>query len=66
MDTQTSQELVALLGSLNRQEGVTFAIVTHDLDLAGRADRTIRLSDGGVVSDELVRDARLTRLTPRA
>jgi ABC-type lipoprotein export system ATPase subunit len=57
VDTQTSRELVGLMRWLNREEGVTFVIVTHDLDLAGRTDRMIRLSDGRVVSDELVRHA---------
>ena len=57
VDTQTSQELVGLMRWLNREEGVTFVIVTHDLDLAGRTDRMIRLSDGRVVGDELVRHA---------
>ncbi len=55
VDTQTSQELLGYIRRLNREEGVTFVIVTHDLDLAGRAYRMIRLSDGRVVSDELVR-----------
>src|SRR5215470_17676425 len=57
VDTQTSQELVGLMRWLNREEGVTFVIVTHDLDLAGCTDRQIRLSDGVVVGDELVRHA---------
>ena len=57
VDTQTSQELVGLMRLLNREEGVTFVIVTHDLDLAGQTDRMIRLNDGRVVSDELVRQA---------
>ncbi len=57
VDTQTSQELVGLMRWLNREEGVTFVIVTHDLDLAGHSDRMIRLSDGRVVGDELVRHA---------
>jgi ABC-type lipoprotein export system ATPase subunit len=57
VDTQTSQELVGLMQWLNREEGVTFVIVTHDLDLAGHTDRMIGLSDGRVVSDELVRHA---------
>jgi len=57
VDTQTSQELVGLMRWLNRAEGVTFVIVTHDLDLAGHTDRMIRLSDGRVVGDELVRHA---------
>jgi len=57
VDTQTSQELVGLMRRLNRDEGVTFVIVTHDLDLAGRADRMIGLKDGRVVSDSPVEHA---------
>jgi len=57
VDTQTSQELVGLMRGLNREEQVTFVIVTHDLELAARADRMIRLKDGRLISDELVRHA---------
>ena len=54
VDTQTSQELVGLMRFLNREENVTFVIVTHDLDLARRADRMIHLKDGQVTADERV------------
>jgi len=57
VDTQTSKELVGLMRWLNREEGVTFVIVTHDLEAAGHADRIIRLSDGRVVGDEPIRHA---------
>jgi ABC-type lipoprotein export system ATPase subunit len=57
VDTQTSQELVGLMRWLNREEGVTFVIVTHDLDLASRADRMVGLKDGRVVSDTPVQHA---------
>jgi putative ABC transport system ATP-binding protein len=52
VDTQTSMELLALMRRMNREENVTFMIVSHDLDLATRADRMIRLKDGRVISDE--------------
>src|ERR1700730_3674124 len=52
VDTETSQQLVGLMRQLNRDENVTFVIVSHDLDLANQADRMIRLKDGRVVSDE--------------
>jgi ABC-type lipoprotein export system ATPase subunit len=57
VDTQTSQELVGLMRGLNQEEQVTFVIVTHDLELAGRADRMIRLKDGRVIADEPVEHA---------
>jgi ABC-type lipoprotein export system ATPase subunit len=57
VDTQTSQELVGLMRWLNREVGATFVIVTHDLDLAGRADRMVGLKDGRVISDEPIEHA---------
>ncbi len=54
VDTQTAQELVALMKRLNRDEQVTFLIVTHDLDLAAQTDRIVRLNDGLVLADERV------------
>jgi ABC-type lipoprotein export system ATPase subunit len=51
VDSQTSAELIGLMRRLNRDEGVTFVIVTHDLELAGQTDRIIRLRDGRVESD---------------
>lgn len=54
VDTQTSQELLSLMRQLNRDEGVTFIIVTHDLELAAQTDRMIRLKDGRVVGDHTV------------
>jgi len=52
VDSQTSDELVALMRRLNREEGVTFLVVTHDLELAARTDRIVRLADGRIVSDD--------------
>src|SRR5215472_11641842 len=52
VDSQTSNELVALLRRLNREEAVTFVVVTHDLELAARTDRIVRLADGRVISDD--------------
>ena len=57
VDTQTSMELLGLMRKLNAEENVTFMIVTHDLDLAGRADRMIRLKDGRVLADETLERA---------
>ena len=36
---------------MNREAGTTLILVTHDLELAARAHRTIRLADGAVVAD---------------
>ena len=52
LDSDTGMRIVELLESLNRESGSTVVLVSHDLSLAGRARRIIRLSDGAVVSDE--------------
>jgi putative ABC transport system ATP-binding protein len=52
VDSQTSMDLLALMRRMNREENVTFLIVTHDLEMASRADRMIRLNDGKVLADE--------------
>ena len=54
VDTETAEQLVALLKSLNEQDKVTIIVVTHDLDVAKEAKRQIRLKDGKVVADEAV------------
>jgi putative ABC transport system ATP-binding protein len=52
VDTETAQQLVDLLKSLNHEEHVTIVLVTHDLDIAAQARRRIRLKDGQVLADE--------------
>ena len=51
LDAETGSRVAALMESLNRDAGTTLVLVTHDVDLAGRADRVIRLAGGRVVSD---------------
>jgi len=51
LDAQTGATIIDLMVGLNRDLGTTLVLVTHDLDLAARARRTIRLADGRVVAD---------------
>jgi putative ABC transport system ATP-binding protein len=51
LDAKTGATIITLMEELNRELGTTLVLVTHDNDLAARARRTIRLSDGRVVED---------------
>jgi putative ABC transport system ATP-binding protein len=56
LDTRTSVEIMAVLQDLHRA-GLTVILVTHELDIARYAGRTLMFRDGGLVGDEPVRDA---------
>ncbi len=51
LDAANGANVIALLAELNRELATTLVLVTHDPDLAGRAQRVIRLLDGSVVED---------------
>ena len=57
LDSATSARLLETLRRLNRERGVTIAIVTHDAGVAGQTDRVVRLSDGRVIADANRADA---------
>jgi putative ABC transport system ATP-binding protein len=51
LDEETSEKIEALLFGLNQQAGTTLVLVTHNLELAARTRRMIRLKGGQVVED---------------
>jgi macrolide transport system ATP-binding/permease protein len=51
LDTKTSHEIMATLTTLNRKQGVTIIVVTHEADIAAYADRVLTMRDGEIVAD---------------
>ena len=51
LDSKTTIEIMELMTSIARKNGLTLVIVTHDTEIAAYADRIIRLLDGNIVSD---------------
>ena len=56
LDSQSGAEILALLGDLNRSEGATIAVVTHDPRVAQATQRVLRMQDGRIVEDHRVDD----------
>jgi len=52
LDTATSHEIMDIIRKLNREQGVTVILVTHEADIGAYADRMIVMRDGRVLSDE--------------
>ena len=57
LDSRSSEEIMALLKSLNRDQGHTVIIVTHEDDIARQTDRMVTVLDGKVVRDAPARPA---------
>ncbi|HAH49873.1 MAG TPA: ABC transporter [Balneola sp.] len=51
LDSETGEHIENLIFDLNRKEGTTLVLVTHDLELAEKCDRVIKLKNGEVDSD---------------
>ena len=51
LDTRNSNEIMQTLSSLNREQGVTIIVVTHEPDIAAFADRVLTMRDGQIISD---------------
>ena len=52
LDAETSELVAEMLFELNRQAGTTLVLVTHNLELAARTGRIIKLAKGHIVADE--------------
>ncbi len=51
LDAETSERVIDLILNLNAQAGTALVMVTHNLELAARTGRTIRLRDGAMIDD---------------
>ncbi len=52
LDSENAEEIVALMRKLNRERGLTFLIVTHDISVGRSTDRIVRMVDGEIVGEE--------------
>ncbi|SDD93255.1 putative ABC transport system ATP-binding protein [Mucilaginibacter pineti] len=52
LDAETSEKVVKLIFDLNKEAGTTLVVVTHDLELAAKTQRIIRIKGGKLISDE--------------
>jgi ABC-type lipoprotein export system ATPase subunit len=53
LDSENAGEIVALMRELNRERGLTFLIVTHDIAVGRSTDRIVRMVDGEIVGQEI-------------
>lgn len=54
LDAETSEKVVNLIFELNREAGTTLVLVTHDMELAAKTGRIIRIKGGRMIADEVL------------
>ena len=52
LDSESADEIVALMRQLNLERGLSFLIVTHDIAVGRKTDRIVRMLDGRVVEEQ--------------
>ena len=57
LDSENAQEIVRLMRELNRERGLSFLIVTHDISVGRSTDRIIRMLDGRVVEEQRLEES---------
>lgn len=55
LDTKMSDEILRIFNEINEKDGVTIVLVTHEMDVAESAKRIIKLKDGEISSDTVLR-----------
>jgi putative ABC transport system ATP-binding protein len=53
LDSRTASEIMALMGQLNRENGLTFVLVTHDRGIGAQCDRIVHMRDGAIVEQTI-------------
>ncbi len=53
LDSETADEIMGLMQDLNRRQGQTFVLVTHDAGIGARCGRIIKMRDGQIIDDGL-------------
>ncbi|HUH28729.1 ABC transporter ATP-binding protein [Gelidibacter sp.] len=54
LDSETGEKVIQLLFDLNKENGTTLVIITHDLELANRTQQILRLKGGKIVTNQLI------------
>ena len=52
LDSKTANDIMTTIRTLNREQGLTVVLVTHEPDMAAFADRVVTMRDGAIISDE--------------
>lgn len=55
LDSESSREIMTIIDRLNREQGITIVLVTHEVDIASHAEREVVIQDGRVLTDRPTR-----------
>ena len=62
LDDSTGEQIYKLLTSLSEKKGTAFVVVTHDIALASKMDRVLKIKDGRLASESLTKESQDARL----